>query len=55
MKNKKKRAAEDKRNPHQEEDSLGLDTETPSNYENSLGGHPKNLTEFEVDRSPGRL
>ncbi len=33
----------------------GLKTGVPSNYEASLGGHPKSMTSFEVNQSPGRL
>lgn len=33
----------------------GLEGNVPSNYENSLVGNPKGLTDFEVSKSPGRL
>lgn len=33
----------------------GLEGDVPSNYENSLIGNPKGLSDFEVSKSPGRL
>jgi hypothetical protein len=33
----------------------GIKTGVPSNYESSLGGHPKSMTDFEVKKPPGRL
>lgn len=33
----------------------GLEGNVPSNYENNLVGNPKDLTDFEVSKSPGRL
>ncbi|MBA4494721.1 hypothetical protein ACFO25_17595 [Paenactinomyces guangxiensis] len=55
MKQKQNPTAKVTEKKDQNSDKLGLDLELPSNYENSLGGHPKNLTDFEVQRAPGRL
>jgi|GEM_PF-3750180 len=33
----------------------GLEGDVPSNYENSLIGNPKGLSDFEVSKAPGRL
>ncbi|PTX48712.1 hypothetical protein C8P63_1444 [Melghirimyces profundicolus] len=55
MKMKKKQPREPKENKVQEDEELGLDLEVPSNYENSMSGHPKSMTGFEVRKSPGRM
>ncbi|WP_170109750.1 hypothetical protein [Melghirimyces profundicolus] len=52
---KKKQPREPKENKVQEDEELGLDLEVPSNYENSMSGHPKSMTGFEVRKSPGRM
>lgn len=53
--NNDKKEKQDVKHDDRNTDKLGLDLDIPSNYENSLGGHPKNLTDFEVKRSPGRI
>jgi hypothetical protein len=50
-----KQIPQKRKRPIYKDGERGMEMDIPSNYENSLVGTPKDLTNFEVSRSPGRL